>query len=93
MGSRKGRWADMCGARGREKMNSGESEAKLENKNMKDKNMDVKGEEWKVCMEVMLDGRSNEIILHENIFCFPEERICIVPAIQHGCQTLHRTCG
>ena len=33
-------------------------------------------------MAAMLDGRNNEMFLHE--FFFPEERICIVPAIQHG---------
>ena len=36
-------------------------------------------------MAAMLDGRNKENNLHENIFHFPEERNCIVPAIQHGC--------
>ena len=35
-------------------------------------------------MAAMLDGRNNEIFLHENTYFFPEERICIVPAIHHG---------
>ena len=37
-------------------------------------------------MAAMLDGRNKEKKLHENRFHFPEERNCIVPAIQHGCR-------
>ena len=33
-------------------------------------------------MAAMLDGRNKEKHLHENRFHFPEERNCIVPAIQ-----------
>ena len=43
-------------------------------------------------MSAMLDSRKKETFLHENRFHFPEERNCIVPAIQHGCHanpTIH----
>ena len=36
-------------------------------------------------MAAMLDGRNKEKNLHDR-FHFPEERNCIVPAIQHGCR-------